>query len=144
MQDNPRRSILAMVMALRRGHTQLTVSMCWMQKANPNLRPTFTMFYVKSNSHPLNLMKWTYAQNFQKNGHADIMGLFFFIKKYTDSIFQGSLFKGSMGDIIYHTRYVTSKCFNVLFQKFFPLVHQNFSLALFSLTLHLLKPFLAR
>ena len=67
-----------------------------------------------------------------------------FIKKYTDSIFQSSLFKGSMGDIIYDIRYVTSKCFNVLFQKFFPLAHQNFSLALFSLTLNLLKHFLAR
>ena len=85
MQDNPRRSILAMVMALRRGHTQLTVSMCWMQKANPNLRRTFTMFYVKSNSHPLNLMKWTCAQNFQKNGHADIMG--FFILRSTLTVY---------------------------------------------------------
>ena len=68
---------------------------------------------------------------------------FFFIKKYTDIIFQSSLF-GSMDDIIYDTRYVTSKCFNVLFQKCLPLVHQKFSLALYSLTLYLLKHFLAR
>ena len=40
-----------------------------------------------------------------------------------------------MEDIIYNTRYVTSKYFNVLFQKFLPVVHQKFSLALNILTL---------